>query len=170
MCVMLLSIFTDYGLRITDYRLQITEYGLQITEYGLQIMDYRVRCMGDRVCITEFRFRFGMQLTKHSVQFSVFLHLSFALCSLSSVLCSLFSVLCTLFSVLCTLYSKKSYRIKNVKLSTFLSAIPVPRATQRRGSFATWKGMLILSVRRLSSPRSKAPPPVSQIPFFTMSA
>ena len=35
---------------------------------------------------------------------------------------------------------------------------------------AIWKGILIFDSKRLSRPRSKAPPPVSQIPFFTISA
>ena len=51
------------------------------------------------------------------------------------------------------------YLIKNEKRSTFFRAIPVPRATQCKGSSATWKGMLILSCNRLAKPRSKAPPP-----------
>ena len=36
----------------------------------------------------------------------------------------------------------------------------VPRATARSGSSATWNGMLTFSVRRLSRPRSRAPPPL----------
>ena len=51
------------------------------------------------------------------------------------------------------------YRIKKEKRSTFFSAIPVPFATLSKGSSAIWNGILILSVRRLSKPRSKAPPP-----------
>ena len=52
------------------------------------------------------------------------------------------------------------YRMRNEKCSTFFRATPVPLATQCSGSSATLNGMLILSVRRLSSPRSRAPPPV----------
>ena len=35
----------------------------------------------------------------------------------------------------------------------------VPFATLSNGSSAMWNGILILSVKRLSKPRSKAPPP-----------
>ena len=52
-----------------------------------------------------------------------------------------------------------SYLIKNPKLFTFFRAIPVPRATESKGSSATWNGIVILSVSRFASPRSSAPPP-----------
>jgi len=45
------------------------------------------------------------------------------------------------------------YLIKKEKRSTFFNATPVPLATACKGSSAMWKGMLILSVKRLSSPR-----------------
>ena len=48
-------------------------------------------------------------------------------------------------------------------------AMQVPRATALSGSSATWKGMFILSEKRAARPRSKAPPPASQIPSATMS-
>ena len=60
--------------------------------------------------------------------------------------------------------------IRKAKLWMFLSATPVPFATLCKGSSATWNSMLILSVSRFARPRSRAPPPVSQMPFFTMSA
>lgn len=63
-----------------------------------------------------------------------------------------------------------AYLIKNEKRSTFFKAIPAPVATLWRGSSATWNGMLILSVKRLSIPRSNAPPPLSHIPLCTISA
>ena len=51
------------------------------------------------------------------------------------------------------------HRIRKEKRSTFFNAIPVPFATECKGSSAIWKGILILSVKRLSNPRNKAPPP-----------
>ena len=51
--------------------------------------------------------------------------------------------------------------MRNWKRSVFFSAMPVPFATQSNGSSATMKLMPTLSLRRLSRPRSRAPPPVS---------
>ena len=51
------------------------------------------------------------------------------------------------------------YLIKKVNLSKFFKAMPVPRATARRGSSAKWTGNLVFAAIRLSSPRSKEPPP-----------
>ena len=50
-------------------------------------------------------------------------------------------------------------RIRNWKRSMFFNAIPVPRATARKGSSLTCTGSLVLMLIRLSNPRSKAPPP-----------
>lgn len=57
------------------------------------------------------------------------------------------------------LHCSSCYLIRNGKRCMFFSAIPVPRATQCKGSSATWNGIFILSDKRLSSPFSKAPPP-----------
>lgn len=65
--------------------------------------------------------------------------------------------------------SVQDQRMRNENVSIFLSATPVPLATARRGSSAMWNWIPILSVRRLSRPRSMAPPPARKIPFITMS-
>ncbi len=51
------------------------------------------------------------------------------------------------------------HRSRNWNLSTFFSAMPVPLATARSGSSATWNCICILSVSLLASPLSSAPPP-----------
>ena len=65
-------------------------------------------------------------------------------------------------------YTNFHHRIRKGYFPVPLRARQVPRATAFRGSSATWKGMLILSVKRLAMPRSREPPPASQMPFFTM--
>ena len=50
------------------------------------------------------------------------------------------------------------------------SALPVPSATALSGSSATWHGRPVSSLRRLSKPLRRAPPPASVSPRSTRSA
>ena len=55
--------------------------------------------------------------------------------------------------------SKRFYRIRKEKRLIFLSAIFVPRTTERNGSSAMWNGIPVFLERRRSKPLINAPPP-----------
>lgn len=51
------------------------------------------------------------------------------------------------------------YLIRKEKREKFFRAMPVPRATARRGSSAMWTWSLVFDEMRWSRPRSNEPPP-----------